>query len=630
MLGSWVIYDNHIAVSCNGSLYHPSSEEMYSLIDGQEVNGVSCLPLRETFPELRLSSIGTPFRIEISQNESEILFDVFCERKGKKCCVDVIGGNVIDQVVSEDEWFYLTGSTIEASRLICLAGIDHTGIISVSQYVSFIRQLSEEFEKYVKNDVEKGFINKCISQDESIPTGVTASLYPYQKTGYHWMKYMLNENPGCILGDEMGLGKTLQVIAIIQHYKDIEKTPVLIVAPVSLLQNWQRECEKFAPELKVLIHHGSKRTGRYKEFLRYDAVVISYGTAVSDASVIGMIKWKLVVIDEAQNIKNPSSDRAIRVKKIPRENSIAITGTPFENHVSDIWSIVDFAMPGLLGDLNDYLRYVSDDYRGAERVEPLLSPIMIRRLVKDVATDLPECVVIPQPLCMSDYEANKYEQLRLSGPKGEKESGINIGLLQKLRMFCTHPNLCCEVENLYNASIKYQRFCEIMDEIISRGEKVIVFTSYQDMFSAMECDVKKRFNIPVWSIYGKVSMENRQPIVDMFNEYDGSALLILNPTAAGTGLNITSANHVIHYNLEWNPAKEDQATARAYRRGQKKTVFVYRLYYENTVEEIVNERIVKKRGIAESAVVGTDGTIENREDIIRALMLSPIEKERIR
>lgn len=167
-----------------------------------------------------------------------------------------------------------------------------------------------------------------------------------------------------------------------------------------------------------------------------------------------------------------------------------------------------------------------------------------------------------------------------------------------------------------------------MEEVVLTGDKIILFTSYQKMFNIFEKDVPNRFSIPMWKINGSTPVEDRQTIVDEFNEYKGSALLVLNPRAAGTGLNITSANHIIHYNLEWNPALEDQASARAYRRGQEKTVFIYRLYYQNTVEQIVNERIERKREMAVAAVVGTDGTFENREDVIAALNISPIKEKK--
>ena len=200
-------------------------------------------------------------------------------------------------------------------------------------------------------------------------------------------------------------------------------------------------------------------------------------------------------------------------------------------------------------------------------------------------------------------------------------------MLQKLRIYCTHPDAVIESSSEndpYEVSVKYQRLCEIVEEIISRKEKVIVFTSYKRMFEIFKHDIPKRFGIQLWTINGETPVLDRQAIVDNFNSLDKSVMLVLNPRAAGTGLNITGANHVIHYNLEWNPSLEDQSSARAYRRGQKKTVFIYRLYYKGTVEEVVNDRIERKRDIASYAIVGNNGKSQDREDIIRALELIPM------
>ena len=333
-----------------------------------------------------------------------------------------------------------------------------------------------------------------------------------------------------------------------------------------------------------------------------------------------------VVLDEAQNIKNPYRERAKSVKKLNRKRAIAVTGTPFENHVSDIWSLVDFVVPDLLGTLSQFESHISDDVLGAEKIEPILSPIMIRRRVKDVANDLPEKIIIPQPLEMSDNEISCYERYRqdaLSEASLHKSS-VSLSLLQKLRMFCTHPALLepLDVDPFVN-SIKYQRFCEITEEILSNNEKVIVFTSYKKMFDIFLRDIPVRFGIKIDCINGDTPVEERQQIVDDFNSHPSVAMLVLNPRAAGTGLNITGANHVIHFNLEWNPALEDQSTARAFRRGQTKTVFVYRLYYINTVEEVVNDRINRKREIADKAIVGTDGSNTDANDIIQALGIAP-------
>lgn len=629
---SWIIYQNHLAITDDKYVLHPDASEIYALITGNTdcIGNFECQDIYESFPDIHFSKIGSSLQCELytdSDNRSISLM-LYVERNNHKIPVDVLDGQIIDQVISDNEWFYINGNIEEIKDILKEANIIQPGIITMAQYMSILRYIWNDDNPVIKNLVDSSVLNQDVT-DIIIPDGLQANLYQYQKTGYGWLRYMLSENAGCILGDEMGLGKTLQIITLFQEYKNIGKVPVLVIAPVSLLQNWKRECEKFAPELKVLIHHGSERTGRYKVFKEYDIVVTSYSVAVSDISVLNMIRWNIVVLDEAQNIKNPNSNRTMFTKQILREKSIAVTGTPFENHVTDIWSVMDFIMPGILGDIKEFNKTITDDLIGAEKIEPVLSPLMIRRLVKDVADDLPEKIIIPVPLAMSEREANIYEQYRQElNPNGDPEK-LNLVMIQKLRQFCTHPGICDDIlcNNPYDNSVKYQRFCEILDEIIASHEKVIVFTSYTKMFEIMENDVAERFGIPVMKINGSTPVDDRQDIVDKFNEIDGTALLILNPKAAGTGLNITAANHVIHYNLEWNPALEDQSSARAYRRGQKKNVFIYRLFYENTVEQIVNERIDRKRDMAENAVIGTDGESTNREDILRAVLLTPADRK---
>ena len=625
MGNKWVVYKNHIALETDSGVVHPRASEIYGYVTGDNTDLSGINPSRD-LSQLRFSKIGAPLKCDVViSGENEIVIDLYAMRKGKKWPVDMIDGKIIDHCVGEGEWFYLTGDIETIQNRLKDVGIVEAGKIQIGQYIDLIKEDFFSDEKDINNKINSNDIKLVMDSEGEIPEGIIAQLYQYQKTGYIWMLQMLDASHGCILGDEMGLGKTLQVITVFQALKSKGEVPFLVVAPVSLLENWKRECAKFAPTLDVFVHHGSQRTGRYQVLKEHDVVVISYNTAVSDLSLLRMIEWKCVVLDEAQNIKNPNSERAKSTKAISRMRSIAVTGTPFENHVSDIWSIVDFVIPGLLGSLSSFSQNVSDDVLGAEKIEPILSPIMIRRQVADVANDLPEKVIIPQPIQMSEVEKADYELLRKEAISGVDNGGaISLGILQKLRMFCTHRRLCREDELSDPAaeSVKYQRFCEIVEEIKSLNEKVIVFTSYKKMFEIMMDDVKERFDIPIDCINGETPVTERQRIVDTFNELEGPAMLVLNPRAAGTGLNITGANHVIHYNLEWNPALEDQSSARAYRRGQVKTVFIYRLFYIDTVEQIVNERIERKRSIAATAIVGTDGNDE-RNDILRALKLAP-------
>ena len=630
MKASWIIYSHHLALQDGKNVFHPSASDIYNLLskdDSKNEFNINCGNPQLDLPDIRFSKIGSSIHIKLTNNNcGEIICNIEAQRKDTFVPVDIIEGTIIDQCVYNNTWFYLSGNNLQVQDLLDSAGIKENGRISIRQYLNLIEKELLNGTTLLDNQVDISCLQKPINNNEEPPTSLKATLFPYQKVGFLWIKRMLEESNGCILGDEMGLGKTMQVITEMLNLKERKEIPMLVVAPISLLTNWHRECAKFAPSLKTIVHYGHDRISNYKDFQNYDVVITSYTTVVSDIHMLNMIKWKFVALDEAQNIKNPFSARARACKGISRKRSIAVSGTPFENHITDIWSLIDFIQPGLLGSLENYKETITDDVSGGKRIEPILSPLMIRRLVVDVAKDLPEKVVSTQALQMSEFECNEYNKY-LSILKSSFDSDkINLGMLQQLRIYCTHPYTLSgmnDFDDPTEVSIKYQRFCEIAEEIISREEKIIVFTSYKKMFEIFKKDIPNRFGIQLWTINGETPVAERQQIVDRFNNLSGAAMLILNPKAAGTGLNITGANHVIHYNLEWNPALEDQSSARAYRRGQTKTVFIYRLYYTNTVEQVVNERIERKRDIASSAVVGNDGQSQDRADILRALELIP-------
>ena len=628
MTGKWIAEDNHITYSEGGILRRVSSETIMDCLYGDNPDALPSLT--EAFPEVHFSSLSSPIRVSLCLNASgeEIQLNCYVIRRKKEIPVDAVNGVLLDQCLTQKEWFRISGNIEILNSIFKELGISGCGTITFNQYLLLKRATEKEELREITDSVDPDLYRKVNAiQHPEIPAGIDAKLYPYQLDGYNWMRFMLSEGCGCILGDEMGLGKTLQAISIINYQIAVGNKNNLVICPVSLLENWKRECGKFAPNIDVYVHHGSKRTGYYKEFLEHDLVVISYNTAVSDLGMLKMLLWDTVILDEAQNIKNFSSSRSIAVRKIPRKAGIAITGTPFENHLTDIWSLADFVLPGYMGTIQDFKSCYDDNMEGASLIEPVLSPIMIRRMVKDVGSDLPEKVVIEQPILMPESEAVEYERYRDEAVGLSEKEGLSIGVLQKLRMYCTHPAICDSensLQNVFSSSVKYQRLCEILEEVVASGEKAIVFTSYKKMFSLFNDDIAERFHIPVMTINGDTPVEERQSIVDDFNAINSVAVLALNPRAAGTGLNITGAYHVIHFNPEWNPALEDQSTARAYRRGQKKTVFVYRLFYANTVEEVVNDRISRKRQMADNAIIGNIGDEQSRQDIILALQKSPI------
>ena len=616
-------------LKCNGSyLYYSdsSNEEILLASDiynnfkdnSDFVNDLSNIGIR-------ISKITLDVSLSLEQNDNEIIINLYAIKAGEKYLLPVVECKTIDYLILNSTCYFFSNLDIYCELFKNLE-INFSTAISYTKYIELsneLRKANLTFEDNVLKNIEE-----AKNDDSSFHIyGLKANLFDYQKSGCNWLAFMYRNRCGCILGDEMGLGKTLQVIGLIGYMKEhTSKINALVVAPISLLENWKREISKFYPSMKVLVHHGSKRTGYYKDFLDYDVVVTSYSNCQNDLAVLNMINWDLVALDEAQNIKNPYSNRAKLVKMINRKMSVAITGTPFENHLTDIWSLTDFVIPQYLGKLNSFKNTYEDTNESASEIENYLSPIMIRRRVADVAKDLPERVDIPQALSMTEEEAQYYDGQRKKYATEELKS-TRIDKIQGLRMFCTHPSVYKKSEvstdvDPIKYSTKYERTCEILDEIFQKGEKVIIFTSFNEMNRIFNRDIPQRFNVKVFSITGETNTNDRQMIVDTFSSLEGPALLVLNPKAAGTGLNITAANHVIHYNLEWNPAVEDQASARAYRRGQTKTVFVYRLFYINTIEEVINDRINRKREISDLAVIGNQGETD-QNDLIRALKLSP-------
>ena len=630
----WKISETGLAYeTTSGETYIPSAAEIYSCINGssEKIEGIlhECESPASIFPHIRFSKISSSLtcKLQLDPSLGNIVIKLDVKRKGTIYPIKFSNGKIIDHLITDKEWFYVSGNCEEISSLLKKAGVDNlTGTITMKQYLAILLLQKTLPVILIDDEVGQSLSRKPISTDIEIPKLIRAILYPYQQMGFGWMNYMLKEGCGCILGDEMGLGKTLQVITLITERNSKHRKPSLVISPVSLLENWQREFKKFSPEINVYLHHGPKRTGRYQELVLHDVILISYNTVISDLSLLRMIKWDIVAIDEAQNIKNPHAERTKSVKRIPCHAAIAITGTPFENHMTDIWSLVDFISSGFLGSLSEFNQSYPDSIESAEKIEPILSAFMIRRRVSEVAQDLPEKVNIPQAIIMSEIEALNYEEERKHILQDMGGKAAALALLQKLRMYCTHPFLVNKqpYSDPMQASTKYERLCSIIEEIILMNEKVIMFTSYNEMFNILMTDIPERLSIPVLMINGSTPVGERQPIIDKFAESKIPSLLVLNPRAAGTGLNITAANHVVHYNLEWNPAVEDQASARAYRRGQNKVVFVHRLFYANTVEQIINERIEFKRSLSETAVIGTSGEHENVDDILAALKMSPL------
>ena len=527
--------------------------------------------------------------------------------------------------VYQDTWYPISFVDSDAiTTVLTEAGlsVETTDPITLRQCLALRRAAAEGYP-VVNQLPDESLIDLSAAAPDEKPKGIVGSLYPYQIHGWQWLRFIMLEQAGGLLADEMGLGKTLQVISVLSDPGTTTNTAgSLVVAPGSLLENWVRETAKFCPSLRTIKHHGADRTGSPAELRLGDVVITSYETVVRDLSLFKMVHWNAVVLDEAQNIRNPNTRRWKAVKQLPRRVSLAVTGTPVENRLRDLWSIVDFVLPDYLGELPAFEARYGENDGDASSLEPLVSPLILRRRIKEVAQDLPQRVDILEILELGEDEALAYEAVRAATYR-EYGAAATFASLMKLRQFCAHPALLNESTRLREYT-KFERLRMLLAEVFDRREKVLVFTAFTAMADRIAAMVQTEFMVLSGTIYGRVPVPDRQPLIDKFTEYVGPAALVLNPRVGGAGLNIAAANHVIQYNPEWNPAAEDQAAARAYRRGQERPVTIRRLIVAGTVEEAMNERLQRKREIARNAIVGIRGGPDDYPDIVAALTRSPV------
>jgi SNF2 family DNA or RNA helicase len=494
------------------------------------------------------------------------------------------------------------------------------------------------------------FIDKNWSINRIIESGLYSStsslfirdLYDYQLDGLKWLQYCCLNGIGGILGDDMGLGKTAQIIALVSWLieKDIIDN-VLIIVPSTLLENWRREFDFFAPSIVPYLHHGELRTGSIRLLSSKRVVITSYSMIVNDQYLFNKIQWGTVILDEASLIKNPNSERKLSLSSINSKVRIAMTGTPVENSLIDLWSICDFVLPGYLGSIDEFTKkYVKKNLEqiisdsDLTELKKDISFVMLRRKKEDVLDSLPDRIDIHQALQMNYHEGLLYNDLResiLSDMNNMNSENI-LTLIQNLRQFTTHPLLLtnelgetADLASLRSGSAKFQRTLEILDEIKSRREKVLIFTEYLQMIDSFKKVLNELYSIEVFTIDGRISVAERQATIDCFSSFKGFAVMILNPRTAGMGLNITAANHVIHYTRQWNPALEEQASARSYRNKQDRKVNIYYLYYVDSIEEIIDTRLRIKKQLSGEVITTTDNDLTMSE-YINALSKTPIHK----
>ena len=466
----------------------------------------------------------------------------------------------------------------------------------------------------------------------ALPQGLQATLRPYQVRGYEWLARNARLGLGCVIADDMGLGKTLQVIALLLHLQqrgELSAGRALVIVPTSLLSNWQKEVARFAPTLSVEIYHGSKRalsidaTGA----LRPDLLLTTYGVARAESARLKAMPWRIVVVDEAENLKNPAAAQTKAIKAISAPMHLAMSGTPVENRLSDYWSIVDFAQAGYLGGLTHFGREFATpiqtdrDAAAAERLKRVLAPFLLRRLKNDktIISDLPDKIEQNQHCTLSPSQVALYESVvreGLASIAGSSDTfqrqGLVLQMILALKQVCNHPaQYLKQGGDDPLASGKVERLFDLLDEIEAAREKVLVFTQFREMGELLQRWLRDR---PVPGLghapqflHGGVPRSRRDKMVERFQTEPGERVFLLSLKAGGTGLNLTAANHVLHFDLWWNPAVEAQATDRAYRIGQQRNVQVHRFITRGTFEERIDAMIRSKRELAEMTV-GTGET----------------------
>jgi SNF2 family DNA or RNA helicase len=447
------------------------------------------------------------------------------------------------------------------------------------------------------------------------PEALNATLRGYQLEGVRWLHRMTSLGLGGCLADDMGLGKTVMLIALHLHRKSNSKTdgPTLVVCPASLLGNWEREIRRFAPGEEVRRYHGA---GRSLDGVGKGFVLTTYGTMRLDAIRFGGVKWGLLVADEAQHVKNPRSAGAKALRTIPARSRVALTGTPVENNLSELWAILDWTTPGLLGSHSSFRTNWADPIE-TERKEAttkmlskLVRPFVLRRRKSDpgIAPELPPKTITDQPVALSSEQIMLYERavrdnmLEIRTSEGMGRRGLVLKLLTSLKQICNHPAQYLKEEQpvLAERSGKLELLDELLDTILAEEGAVLVFTQYVAMAKLLKRHLDSR-QIESQLLHGGTPVPRREGMVDRFQEGDVSVFL-LSLKAAGTGLNLTRADHVIHFDRWWNPAVEEQATDRAHRIGQTKSVQVHRLIAEGTIEDRIASIHDSKRELADAIV----------------------------
>jgi SNF2 family DNA or RNA helicase len=465
------------------------------------------------------------------------------------------------------------------------------------------------------------------------PDTFAGSLRDYQKRGLSWLQYLERLGLNGCLADDMGLGKTVQVIARLAQERELAAQagvsrvpPTLLICPTSVVGNWFHELHKFAPQLKAMIHHGGDRAKKVEVFQavcdRHDLVITSFTLARKDAACFSAVDWHRIVLDEAQNIKNPKAAQTKAILKLSAPHRLALTGTPVENRLMDLWSIFNFLNPGYLGKQAQFRKQFElpiqreNDPRRSTTLKKLVEPFILRRLKTDqsIIKDLPDKVEQKVFCNLTPEQASLYEAVvkdvagELAKTEGIQRKGMILATLTKLKQICNHPRQFLQDNSDFapSRSHKLSRLMEMLQEVVEEGESALVFTQFTEIGAALEQHLRQEYRIPTHYLHGGVSRKQREQMIARFQDPDSEpSIFVLSLKAGGVGITLTQANHVFHFDRWWNPAVEDQATDRAFRIGQKKNVFVHKFVAIGTLEERIDQMIEDKKKLA-GAIVGAD------------------------
>ncbi len=487
------------------------------------------------------------------------------------------------------------------------------------------------------------------------PKAFEGTMRPYQLRGLHWMSFLDRLGIGACLADDMGLGKTIQLIALMLHERQMPEEgglsenaglstnqspvpspqsfspsplrpgPTLLFAPTSVVGNWVREIQRFAKPLKVLVHHGPERLSG-DEFAREaaaaDVVITSYALAHRDREDLQRVSWHRLALDEAQKIKNPSAASTIAIRALTAGRRVAMTGTPIENHLSELWSIMEILNPGLLGTAGDFrekfsvpIEKLGDRDRG-EHLRKLIRPFILRRLKTDpdIAGDLPEKMEAKIFCNLTPEQAAQYERVvgqslnQIDAATGIRRRGLILSVLTRLKQICDHPSLVLKDDGpIDGRSGKCERLVEMLEELLDEGDAALVFTQFREMGHLLERTIAKRLNVKTQFLHGGTPAKGRDEMIEKFQDpANGIKVFILSLRAGGLGLNLTAANHVFHYDRWWNPAVESQATDRAHRVGQTRRVQVHKFVCIGTMEERIDRLLTEKLALADKIIGSGD------------------------